>query len=189
MREIINAIQNWNRVKNNAEALKELFDNKAGFVLKYELFPTDSPLHVYAAINKNVFGFYIISEVNDIKSDDSTLVENMHWHPCIAVLENDQEITEKEALLRIDDWKNTCNDWIDAKIEIDGEMYQNFYIPTTDLQDENYMVYFGLKNNNLEPTLKAADLVLKSTNNLYFDTVLGQPPYVDRVKYYILDLL
>lgn len=190
MREIITAIQNWNRIKIDAAALQDLFDNKRGFVLNYGLFPSDSPLHAYAAIKNNVFGFYIIAESDDVKSDDATLAKNIHWHPCISVLQEDQKITEKEALLRIDDWEKLRNEWIDAKIKLDGALYQSFYIPTTDLHDERYMVYFGLKNHASKALLKDADLVLKNQSNLYFDTIRLQPPYPIKMEaYYLLELV
>lgn len=187
MEEIITALQNWESVRNQPSELIALFENKSGFELNMSLFPAGVPLHAYAAIKDGELGFYVISEVHDVNSPMAVLSENCHWCPCIP--EKNQQIPEEEALLRIGFWQNGFEQWLNDIVATPFGMYQTFHIPTTGLQPVNYNALFALKNNPITPAIKAADLVLNNNAGVYFDTIVGQPPYIDRYKYYILDLL
>lgn len=189
MDEIITALQNWNAIRKDAGALISFFNNLEGFKLDMSLFPAGVPLHVYPAIKDNALYFVVISEAHDINSAPNVLEENCFWIRCQETLEIDQEIPAGEALDRINTWTNTKYQWINDVTQTDLGIYQNFFIPTYDLLPQTYKVYFALKDDALNPILKAADLVLKSQSNLFYDTIIGQPPYLDRAKYYILDLL
>lgn len=187
MEQIITALQNWESVRNNPSELIALFANKSGLVLDMNLFPAGIPLHAYAGIKNDVFGFYVISEANDVNSSMEVLSANCHWCPCTN--QKNQVITEEEALLRISSWQNDFEGWLNNVVTMPFGMYQTFHIPTTDLQPESYHVLFALKNDPITPAIKAADLVLKNDAGVYFDTVYGEPPYKYSDKYYILTLL
>ena len=189
MEEIIIALKKWEAVRLQPNSLINLFVSKIGFELDMSLFAVGTPLHAYAAIKEGVFGFYVISEANDVASTPETLAKNCYWFPCKDALISNQEIPEGEAKERIAYWNNNYPQWINEEVSSEFGMYQLFNIPTTSLQAEKYSVFFALKDNAAHASLKAADLVLKNTNNMYFDTVSGEPPYKDRPKYYLLDLL
>lgn len=188
MTEIIAAIKEWNAVRKNSVALKQLFSNVKGFKLDMSLFPAGIPLHAYPAIKNKTLYFIVISEENDVRKDPKVLEKQCFWIPCLVQLSDSQEISQVEALERIDSWNRGFNVWIDSVAKEATGIYQNFFIPTYDLLPQTYKVYFALKDDALNPSLKAADLVLKSQSNLFFDTIRFEPPYKDRVKYYILDL-
>ncbi|MBA5794093.1 hypothetical protein H1R17_02360 [Flavobacterium sp. xlx-214] len=188
MNEIITALQNWNAIRKDAGALISFFNNLEGFKLDMSLFPVGVPLHAYPAIKDNALYFVVISEDYDVESPSDELEQHCFWMECKESLMNSQEITEEDALSRIDTWLNTKIEWINDITQTDLGIYQNFFIPTYDLLPQTYKANFALKDG-LNPSLKAADLVLKSQSNLFFDTIIGEPPFIDRKKYYILDLL
>lgn len=187
MEEIITALQNWESVRTQPSLMIPLFSNKSGFELNMSLFPAGVPLHAYAAIKNGVFGFYVISEVHDVNSPMAVLSGNCRWCPCIENM--NEQIPVEEALERINFWQNDFVQWLNNVVTMPFGMYQTFHIPTTGLQPINYHALFALKNDPVTPAIKVADLVLSNNAGVYFDTVLGEPPYKDRPKYYILDLL
>lgn len=189
MDEIILALQNWQALRNNREALIDFFSSKKGFELNVALFPQGKAIHAYPAIKDNRLYFIAISEEMDVQSPISFLNENCYWLECKEGLNNDQEIPVGIALQRIADWENTFPVWIEKTIDQEGAIYQTFHIPTDGLQKESYSVFFALKASEANNNLSVADLVLKSGNGLFFDTVKSQPPYKDRQKYYLLNLI
>lgn len=189
MEEIITSLQHWEAVRSNPDVLTQLFMNKLGFELDMNLFPSTIPLHAYAGIQNGELGFYVISEANDVDSPPEVLSANCYWCPCLHTLGGEQQISKKEAALRIDSWKKLSSQWINTIVNMPFGMYQTFHIPTTDLQSEVYAALFGLKNNVITPSVKAADLVLMSDAGVYYDTIRSEPPYTDISKYYILSLI
>lgn len=191
MEEIILALNKWEALRKDAGALAAFFNGVKGFQLNMADFPIGEAIHAYPAIKDDRLYFITISEVYDVSSSMGVLTENSYWLECKEVLNNNggQEIPPGEALDRIIGWDTTFPSWITDKISEDGEMYQTFSIPTSDLQPEVYSVYFALKNPEINTGLKAADLVLKSNTGLFFDTVRAQPPYADRQRYFLLDLI
>lgn len=189
MHEIITSIKNWMALRSQPDQLVELFNTYTGFEIDMSLFPQRQPLHVYAAVKKSgEFGFYVISEVNDVDSPDEVLSANCFWCGCTSGMKG-QEITEAEALVRIDLWQADYPVWIPEVVTTPFGMYETFFIPTEDLQPQTYSVSFALKADAVNPSGKAADLILSNNSGGYFDTVLAGPPYRDRSKYYILNLL
>jgi len=189
MEEIITSLQNWEAVRNNPDLLTELFMNKLGFELDMSLFPEKTALHAYAAVENGELGFYVISEANDVDSSPEVLSANCYWCPCVHALGGEQEIPEEEANLRLSTWKESFPEWIHQVVTMPFGMYQAFHIPTTDLKPQKYATLFALKEDIITPDVKAADLVLMNDAGIYYDTVIGQPPYKNRQKYYLLDLI
>lgn len=189
MEEIILALRNWQALRSDRTALFDFFNSKKGFELDVTVFPQGKAIHAYPAIKDNQLYFIAISEENDIQSPISFLNENCFWLKCKESLNNDQEIPVGIALERIADWDNTYPLWIEKTIDQEGAVYQTFHIPTNGLQKQAYSVFFALKAGTETNGLLVADLVLKSSTGLFFDTVRAQPPYRDRQKYYLLDLI
>ncbi|UUV20186.1 hypothetical protein [Paenimyroides aestuarii] len=188
MQEIITSIQNWMALRSQPDQLVELFNHSSGFELDMSLFPQHQPLHAYAAVKDNgEFGFYVISQVNDVNSPDEVLSANCFWCGCEGL--KSQEITEAVALARIDLWQTDYPEWIPEVVTTPFGIYETFFIPTEDLQPQTYSVSFALKADAVNPSGKIADLILNNGAGVYYDTVLGEPPYRDRSSYYILDLL
>lgn len=189
MEEITTSLQNWEAVRTNPDLLIELFMNKLGFELDMSLFPQTIPLHAYAGIKNGEFGFYVISEANDVNSAPEVLCANCYWCPCVNMLGGGQEIPEEEAETRVNSWKETYQDWIHEVVNTPFGMYKTFHIPTTDLQPQNYAALFALKNDLITPAVKAADLVLTNNAGVFYDTITSQPPYPYANQYYILSLI
>jgi len=189
MEEIITSLQHWEAVRNNPDALTELFMIKLGFELDLSLFPEKKPLHAYAAVKDGELGFYVISEANDVDSPREIISANCYWCPCIHELGGEQEIPAAEAELRINSWRDTFQDWIHQVVTTPFGIYKTFHIPTTDLQPQNYVALFALKNDVLTPDIKAADLVLTNSAGIFYDTVTSEPPYRNPDNYYILNLI
>lgn len=186
MEEIIKALQNWEYIRKDSNTLKMLFSGKTGFELNMPEFAVGVPVHLYPAVKNETLFFVAISEEFDVLSPESALQNHCVWLECLSGLDNSQEISSEEALQRIFEWKNTSEQFIDECAASESGIFQTYYIPTNGLSNETYKVSFALKNDN---GMKIADLVLKNNANLYFDTVSVFPPYRDRTKYYILDLL
>ncbi len=189
MEEIITSIQNWQVIRNQPDLLIELFSHNLGFELDVSQFPPKKPLHAYAAIKNGEFGFYVISEVNDIESPDEVLSSNCYWCPCVNAFTNPQEIPQAVAISRVNSWRNNYREWINEVVNTPFGMYEIFYIPTEGLKRERYMALFALKNNDITPTSLEADLVLVNNSGVCYDTIHGEPPYRDKPKYYILNLI
>ncbi|WKW46348.1 hypothetical protein P3875_11325 [Myroides sp. JBRI-B21084] len=189
MQEIITAIQNWMALRSQPDQLVELFNTYTGFEIDMSLFPQREPLHAYAAVKSNgEFGFYVISQVNDVDSPDEVLSANCFWCGCTGGMKG-QEITEAEALVRIDLWQADYPVWIPEVVTTPFGIYETFFIPTEDLQPQTYNVSFALKADVLNPSGKVADLILNNGAGVYYDTVRREPPYRNRSNYYILNLL
>lgn len=190
MEEILASLQHWEAVRSNPDVLTQLFINKLGFKLDMNLFPQKIPLHAYAGIQNGELGFYVISEANDVDSPPEVLSANCYWCPALMVFEGGgQEIPEEEANIRTNTWKDTFPDWIHQVVNTPFGMYKTFQIPTTDLQPQNYVALFALKNDVLTPDVKAADLVLTNNAGVFYDTIRSQPPYPYASQYYILSLI
>jgi len=190
MEEITNAISNWDAIRNNSEQLKQIFKNRSGFSFDNTLFPQNVPLHAYAAIKNNVFGFYLISEQYDVASPVSILTNNIFWCPCIIIANGEeQDIPESVALARVDAWRNNYEEWIDQVVKSTFGMYQTFYIPIISLNSQTYTASFALKYDPENPANIIADLVLSDDLGAYYDTVMAEPPFKDPHKYYILNLI
>src|SRR5690606_19599616 len=114
--EVITSLQNWEAVRNNPDALIELFMHNLGFELNVNQFPPKKPLHAYAAVKNGEFGFYVISEVYDVNSPQAVLGSNCYWCPCINAFTNPQEIPEEVAISRVNSWKNNYIEWINEVV-------------------------------------------------------------------------
>ena len=190
MEEIITSLKHWEAVRSNPDVLTELFMSKLGFELDMSLFPEKKPLHAYAAVKDGELGFYVISEMNDVKSSPEILKKNCYWCPALMAFEGGgQEIPEAEANLRLSTWKETFPDWIQKIVKMPAGIYQTFHIPTTDLKPQRYAALFALRSDIITPNIKAADLVLTNNTGIFYDTVTSEPPYRNPDKYYILNLI
>lgn len=188
MNEIINGLNAWEAIRTNSSSLISLFTGIAGFNINMNDFSTNEAIHAYPMVIGNQLKFALISENHDVVSTEAVLLSHIKIVDCVEVLIEDA-IKKKEALQRIDSWKTTFISWIPQVILQQGAIYQVFNIPTTGLSTQTYKANFALKTG-LNPSLKDVDLVLaNSTGDSFFDTVIGEPPYKDRTKYYILDLL
>ena len=200
LEEVLNGMRAWDNVRSNETTLLQLFNNANSLQLDMAVFPQGAALHAYACLIDGELKFAVISEIYDraeYHADLSTYIRVIDTEfTDIAPLENQtyedytftlptQYIQAADAVNRIQEWDTNYTSWLSNSMPV----YQSFHIPTYSLAPQVYTAYFGLKNNQENPAIKDADLVLDNDAGLYFDTVLGEPPYRDREKYYILDLL
>lgn len=163
-------------------------------------FPQGNALHAYACILNGKLKFAVISEVYDDEAYQDSLINHikivdLHYTDIATLSEQTyvsynfplptQYIQATDAINRIEEWNVNYATWLSS----DSTVYQSFYIPTYSLTMQNYNVYFGLKRNTENSTIKEADLVLYNNIGSFYDTVLLQPPLKDSSKNYILDLL
>src|SRR5690554_8045528 len=200
LEEILNGMRAWENVRSNETTLLQLFNNVNSLQLDMAVFPQGAALHAYACLIDGELKFAVISEIYDraeYHADLSTYIRVIDTEfSDIAPLENQtyenltftlptQYIQAADALNRIQEWDTNYTNWLSNSLPV----YQSFHIPTYSLAPQTYTAYFGLKNNEVNPAVKDADLVLDNHAGLYFDTVASQPPYPYSDKYYILDLL
>src|SRR5690554_2119592 len=198
--EILDGMRAWENIRSNETALLQLFNNANSLQLDMAVFPQGVPLHAYACLLDGELKFAVISEVYDraeYHADLGTYIRVIDAvYTDIAPLADQtyddytftlptQYIQAADALNRIQEWDANYTDWLSSSIPV----YQSFHIPTYSLAPQAYTAYFGLKNNEVNPVVKDADLVLDNHAGLYFDTIASQPPYPYSDKYYILDLL
>lgn len=200
LEEILNGMRAWENVRSNEITLLQLFNNTNSLQLDMAVFPQGAALHAYACLIDGELKFAVISEIYDraeYHADLSTYIRVIDTEfSDIAPLENQtyenltftlptQYIQAADALNRIQEWDTNYTNWLSNNMPV----YQSFHIPTYSLASQVYTAYFGLKNNEENPTVKVADLVLDNLSGAFYDTVLLQPPFRDRSKHYILDLL
>jgi len=200
LEEVLNGMRAWENIRGNETALLQLFNNANSLQLDMAVFPQGVPLHAYACLLDGELKFAVISEVYDraeYHADLGTYIRVIDAvYTDIAPLADQtyddytftlptQYIQAADALNRIQEWDANYTGWLSNSLPV----YQSFHIPTYSLAPQTYTAYFGLKNNEVNPAVKDADLVLDNHAGLYFDTIHGEPPYKDSDKYYILDLL
>lgn len=200
LEEVLNGMRAWENVRSNETTLLQLFNNTNSLQLDVAVFPQGAALHAYACLIDGELKFAVISEIYDraeYHADLSTYIRVIDTEfTDIAPLENQtyenltftlptQYIQAADALNRIQEWDTNYTNWLSNSMPV----YQSFHIPTYSLSPQPYTVYFGLKNNEENSTVKVADLVLDSNGGEFYDTVLLQPPYYNRPTYYLLDLM
>ena len=200
LEEILNGIRKWDSLRSNPDELLQHFENYNALNLDVSQFPQGSALHAYACIINGELKFAVISEIYDHETYQVSLssyikIVDPFYKDIAALTEQTYEsytfplptqyIQATDAINRIQDWNANYTTWLSSVLPV----YQSFKIPTYSLQAQNYTVYFGLKNNINNPTIKDADLVLDNMSGLFYDSVWRRPPYPDNERYYILDLI
>ncbi len=200
LQEVLNGISKWDNLRNNPDELLEQFENSNALKLDMSQFPIGSALHAYACILNGELKFAIISEVYDnaayedslinyikivdLNYTDVTLLSDQTYENYTFPLPT-QYIQALDAINRIEDWNSNFNTWISNNTFF----YQGFNIPTYSLEAQSYSVYFGLKNNIENPSVKDADLIIDNNNGLFYDTVAGFPRPGRQGNYYLLELI
>ena len=200
LEEVLNGMRAWDNVRSNETTLLQLFNNANSLQLDMAVFPQGAALHAYACLIDGELKFAVISEIYDraeYHADLSTYIRVIDTEfTDIAPLENQtyedytftlptQYIQAADAVNRIQEWDTNYTSWLSNSMPV----YQSFYIPTYSLTPQVYTAYFGLKNNQENPAVKDADLVLDNLSGAFYDTVWLQPPYLQRQNHYILDLM
>lgn len=200
LKEILNGIRKWDSLRSNPDELLQYFESYNAFKIDMALFPQGNALHAYACIINGELKYAVISEVYDQEIYQDSLIKyikivDLHYTDIAVLTEQTYEnytfplptqyIQAADAIDRIEEWNTNYAAWLSSG----STVYQSFYIPTYSLQAQKYSVYFGLKNNLENASVKDADLVLDSNAGSFYDTVLLQPPFINNSKNYILDLL
>ena len=200
LEEILNGIRKWDTLRNSPVAVLPYFENYNALNLDMSQFPQGNALHAYACILNGKLKFAVISEVYDKEAYQATIgnyIKVVDLHKVdIATVANQtyqtytfplptQYIQPADAIGRIQDWNANYQTWLSSNSFI----YKGFNIPTYSLAAQNYTVYFGLKNNTENSSIKDADLVIDSNNGLFYDTVAGFPRPGRQGKYYLLELI
>lgn len=199
--EILQGMRTWENLRtNNQDQLTTLLGNVNSFDLDVTKFPQGVGLNAYACVLNGELKFAVISEMYDnIEYKDSL---SNYLYVVDATYADIEALTEKtyesytfslptqyieavDALGRIEDWNSNYAAWATNTSII----YQGFNIPTYDLQPQTYKVYLALKPSENGSDVKVADLVLDNTNGMFYDTVTLYPPFTDRTKKIILDLM
>lgn len=200
LEEILNGIRKWDSLSSNPDELLQYFESYNAFKIDMALFPQGNALHAYACILNGELKYAVISEVYDQEIYQDSLIKyikivDLHYTDIAILTEQTYEsytfplptqyIQAADAVTRINDWNTNYENWLSSTISV----YHGFDIPTYSLTAQHYSVYFGLKNNIENSTVKDADLVLYNNNGAFYDTVTLQPPTRDRQKYYLSDLI
>jgi len=200
LEEILNGMRTWDNLRTNKSALIKLFNSRNGFNINLGLFPPNSSVHAYPCIIQGALKFAIISEVYDkVGYKDSInnyiIIVDVGYKDIsnlrTPIYQNytfplpTQYIQAADAINRIEDWNTNYASWLNS----DSFVYKGFDIPTYSLASQNYTVYFGLKNDIDNPSIKDADLVIDNNNGLFYDTVAGFPRPGRQGNYYLLGLI
>jgi len=200
LEEILNGMRKWDNLRTNKSAVYKLFHQSNSLNLNIGYFPQGSALHAYACILNGKLKFAIISEVYDKVSYKDSInnyikVVDVNYTDISQLRARTyqnynfplptQYIQATDAINRIEDWNANYPTWLNNTTSV----YQGFDIPTYSLAAQNYIVYFGLKNNLQNPNVKDADLVFYNNNGLFYDAVQAYPPLIHQTKYYLLGLI
>ncbi len=201
LEEILMGMRTWDTMRTvSKDQLLPLLGSVNSFNLDVSKFPHGIALNAYACILDGQLKFAVISEKYDnIQYKDSLrnylYVVSTSYTDIQALTEKTYEsytfslptqyIEAADALSRIQNWNSDYAAWV-ANTSI---IYQGFNIPTYGLQQQSYKVYLGLKSSESNSIVKVADLVLDNTNGMFYDTIALYPPFRDRTKHFILDLL
>ncbi|MEG0916993.1 MAG: hypothetical protein RSF68_08275 [Myroides sp.] len=200
LEEILNGIRKWDSLRSNPDELLQYFESYNAFKIDMALFPQGNALHAYACIINGELKYAVISEVYDQEIYQDSLIKyikivDLHYTDIAVLTEQTYEnytfplptqyIQAADAINRIEDWNTNYASWLNS----DSFVYKGFDIPTYSLALQNYTVYFGLKNDIDNPSIKDADLVIDNNNGLFYDTVAGFPRPGRQGNYYLLELL
>ena len=200
LEEVLNGMRKWDSLRINRDALLYYFESNNAFNLDMSQFPQGSALHAYACILNGELKFAVISEIYDKEIYQDSLINHikivdLHYADIVELTEQTYEsytfplptqyIQAADAINRIEDWNTNYASWLNS----DSFVYKGFDIPTYSLASQNYTVYFGLKNDIDNPSIKDADLVIDNNNGLFYDTVAGFPRPGRQGTYYLLELI
>lgn len=182
--EIKTAMLAWETARSNASELIEKFSQGNGFSVPTDFEVKGSYVHSYPGIYEGELTFFLINAEDDIEANQSSLADFITICPItefeIDLKPTDEtEITTKEALRRIGNWKTTGNDWISSHA---GEgFFQAFLVPMGDYVENNvhstFFALAGAKGNFSADLITRDETTGKVTLTSFHDMVRPVPPF------------
>lgn len=197
LQDILDGIRAWDVIRKDREKATFYLSNARYFSFECADKGTSKYLHAYAGIYENQLYFFLIPSEYD--SADSKAVADITTHinarPVQIGVANGQELPEKEAQERIDNWDNNVKEWIAVQINAPIGIFQAFAIPTDYLKDKVAIPYdanFALRKGAVAESDFVADLVIADRElkkSVYYDTVRPVPPFAPvEGDFYLLQL-
>lgn len=197
LQDVLDGIREWNIVRKDRE--------KATFYLSIARFfsfdcadkGTSKYLHAYPGIYDNKLYFFLIP--SEFDSPNSSAVADIDAHinatPVQIGVGNGQELPEKEAQERIDNWDKHVKKWVQIQIDAPEGIFQAFAIPTDYIKEKVAIPYdadFALRTSEAAVSGYIADLVIvdkELKKSVYYDTVRPVPPFAPlEGEFYLLQL-
>lgn len=183
-------IENWDSIRQDSEQIKTYLLNADSFSFTNS-FPDAEDLHMYPGIDFATQKMYmiILDAAKDAIGDYSNLQcvevlcdnpKSSKFNPFISpsatiaplgpVVE---ELSAREAISRIVDWRINRNSWIDTQAALTDGIFSAFAVPSTYMPINNqYTAMFSLKTVRNK---KYADLIMIS--NGFYNIVRPIPPF------------
>lgn len=196
---IIAALKAWDQIRDNSTEVVKYLSSGNSFKLRRDK-PTATNLHAYPGIGgeDGQLYFFIIDAGRDINSSEMDLFNAITVCKVEFNAGNGDEIPEIIARRRVDNWGNNLVSWatdqIDRRQQTQG-IFKAFNIPSSyAVQNLDYTVYFGLKEDAGSLTGYDADLITKDSSKasvVYFDTVRPVPPFdaLPQSSFYLLSMV
>lgn len=198
LQDILDGIRAWDVIRKDREKATFHLSNARFFSFECADKGTSNYLHAYAGIYEEQLYFFLIPSEYD--SPDSKAVADITTHinarPVqIGVGNGGQELPEKEAQERIDNWDNDVKEWIAVQINAPEGIFQAFAIPTDYIKEKVSIPYdadFALRTSAAAASGYVADLVIvdrELKKSVYYDTVRPVPPFAPlEGDFYLLQL-
>ncbi len=198
LQDILDGIREWNKVRKDRELATFYLSTARFFSFECADKGTSKYLHAYPGIYENKLYFFLIP--SEFDSPDSKAVADIDAHinatqVHIGVGNGGQELPEKEAQERIDNWDNNVKEWVSVQIDAPEGIFQAFAIPTDYIKEKVAIPYdadFALRNSDVAVSGYIADLVIvdrELKKSVYYDTVRPVPPFAPlEGDFYLLQL-
>ncbi|WP_286911808.1 hypothetical protein [Flavobacterium sp. UBA4197] len=196
LQTVLDSIAEWNRVRKDRELVTFYLNQGKFFPFECVNKGASKYLHAYPGImNDKLFFFLIPSEFDTEQKSAVPITEYINAFPVENGLGNGQELPEKEAKQRIENWDENLNKWIKTQIDAPEGIFQAFAMPTDYLVDDTKIPYnanFALRTSPEKASGFTADLVIvdqADQKTVYYDTVRPVPPFAPlEGEFYLLQL-
>lgn len=179
LQKIIESIKEWNLLikYEKTDLILSLLEQGDYFNYEIQDIENSKNIHIYPGITEEKLHFYCIPCEFDSEKYKDTIANYIKQCNVYKSIQNSNEITEEEALKRIQNWKTYLKEWLPKQSHTTNGIFKAYIVPTEDLlNSDKVFAYFALKNNQSD-TQFSADLILKKENNKYYDTVRPVPPF------------
>lgn len=191
LQKIVESIKEWNLLikHGKTDLILSLLEQGDYFIYEIRNVEKSKNIHVYPGVTEEKLYFYCIPcefDSEEYKDTIVTYIEQCHVYKSV---QNSNEITEEDALKRIQNWRTHLKEWLPKQSHTTDGIFKAYIVPTEDLiNSDKVLAYFALKNN-LSDSQFSADLIFKKKNNTYYDTVRPVPPFDPFDNLFLLDLI
>ncbi|WP_299207990.1 hypothetical protein [uncultured Dokdonia sp.] len=204
LKEITEAIKQWDTSRKDVSLTKKLFSlgNCFTFELSDAVLLEEEFIHAYLSVVKegtsDVLNMLLIASSKDHK-EQADIHKHVAKIPVISEAIPKDIVDPEEAKMRIRNWENHCEDWLESRSNQNKELHQVFVIPKKYLKNNRtYIAFFALKDGVVTPNTinslvgdmivwdKVSSTIIypnsDDTSDTFYNTVRLVPPFGQKNK-------